>query len=467
VYLKLSVHWNDFLSTYLRLTKPGKGRISHTRPQEKTQPESGLIFPAIDEKAAMKIVTSLVFTVLLGVSSSAALDCGIPTACTSGVLAKYAGDYQCGGRIQWLMSNKGMSEQAACFQIAVTEFPNECGPCNPAGINQAPPTTLPLALVGDPVWKEDFSSNGAPSNFIWNYDTGRGPYNDGWGNWEVQQYSSDSSNVFVSDGKLNIVVKKDYVDGQPAFTSARLKTNGKFEFQYGSVEASIKIPDLNGGLWPAFWLLGRNSQDVSWPKCGELDILEAGNKDSIAGGVVNKRVSSAAHLFDDSIGGYRFVGDFLTADSELDDGFHTYRMDWTPNFINTFIDGKLIWSFDIGGCKDTYCTEFHQPFYFLLNVAVGGTFTGITDKNLISSGGGQMQVDYIYVYNNEAVNAQLGSGIQYAPPSVTTTARAQAGSQCSAYTACAGLGGDCCPTADGVILDCCNSGTRQRSFLRR
>ena len=409
----------------------------------------------------MKIVTPLSLSVLLGLSSSAALDCGVPSTCTSSVLDRYGGDHQCGGRIQWLMSEKGMSEPAACFQIAVTEFPNECGPCDPS-VNQAPPTTFPLNLVGDPVWKEDFSSDGAPSNFVWNYDIGRGPYSDGWGNQEVQHYTSDSSNVYVSDGKLSIDVKKDTVDGQPKFTSARLKTNGKFEFQYGSVEASIKLPDVDGGLWPAFWLLGYNFESIGWPKCGELDILEAGNSAAQGTSVVNKRVSSAAHLFDDSIGGYTFDSDVRTTDYELDEGFHTYRMDWTSNFVNTFVDGNLIWSFDIGSCKDTSCSEFHQPFFFILNIAVGGTFTGITDTNQISSTWGQMQVDYIYVYNNEAVDAQLSSGIRYAPPDESTATTQNP--QCSAHTACSGFGGNCCPTSDGVFLGCC---APQRKYLRR
>jgi beta-glucanase (GH16 family) len=139
-------------------------------------------------------------------------------------------------------------------------------------------------------------------------------------------------------------------------------------------------------------------------------------------------------------------------------------MDWTPNFVNTFVDGNLIWSFDIGGCKDTHCAEFHQPFYFLLNIAVGGRIPGITDRNLISATGGLMQVDYIYVYNNEAVNAELSGGMRYAPPGGTATTPPQTGSQCSAHTACSALAGNCCPTDDGIFLGCCT--TRQRKYLR-
>jgi beta-glucanase (GH16 family) len=332
-------------------------------------------------------------------------DCGVPDTCTNSVLNTDASGYTCGSRIQWVMENQGKSEADACSLVANEQ--SNCKPCGPSVtvINQAPSTTFPLQL-GTMVWSEEFSSGSTPSDSFWNYDIGRGPNNDGWGNWEVQHYSSDSSNVNVNSGILNINVQKETVNGETKFTSARLKTNGKFEFLYGSVEASIKLPDCNGGLWPAFWLLGSTVSSEGWPKCGEIDILEAGNKDSIAAGVVNNRVSSAGHWSID--GNYAFYSEVLTTGFDLSSGFHKYRMDWTPTFVNTFVDGNLMWSFDIGSCQETHCTEFHQPFFFLLNVAVGGIFTGVTDKNLISAiTPGQMQIDYIRVYNNEVVNAQL------------------------------------------------------------
>jgi beta-glucanase (GH16 family) len=228
-------------------------------------------------------------------------------------------------------------------------------------------------------------------------------------------------------------------------------------------------------------LLGTSFSSEGWPKCGELDILEAGNKDSVAAGVVNSRVSSAGHWFND--GTYTFNSEALTTGFDLSSGFHTYRMDWTPSFVNTFVDGNLMWSFDIGTCKDTLCTEFHRPFFFIVNVAVGGIFTGITDKNLITATTpAQMQIDYIRVYNNEAVNAQLfldGSGIYQAPPDgapaptvsstpvpapAPTTGTTSGSAQCSAHPACSGLSGNCCPTVDNVFLDCCNQG--RRKYLR-
>lgn len=126
----------------------------------------------------------------------------------------------------------------------------------------------PLAL-GSLVWSEEFNADGLDDS-RWSYDIGRGNW--GWGNGEVQDYTSSTDNIRIVDGKAVISVQKN--NGN-AFTSARIRTNNKVEFQYGSVEARIKLPSLNNGFWPAFWLLGSNFDSVGWPACGELDIMEA------------------------------------------------------------------------------------------------------------------------------------------------------------------------------------------------
>ena len=217
----------------------------------------------------------LTLTISLGASPSAAysFNCGVPDTCTNSVLNTDASGYTCGSRIQWVMENQGKSEADACLLVANKQ--SKCKPCDPSVtvMNRDLLPTLPLQLR-TMVWSEEFSYGSTPNSTIWNYDIGRGPNNDGWGNWEVQHYTADSSNVNVNNGILNINVLKSTHNGETKFTSARLKTQGKFEFLYGSVEASIKLPDCNGGLWPAFWLLGRSFPSEGWPKCGELDILE-------------------------------------------------------------------------------------------------------------------------------------------------------------------------------------------------
>lgn len=134
------------------------------------------------------------------------------------------------------------------------------------------PTFAQLAL-GSLVWEEDFNGpNGPLDPSRWSYDIGNGNW--GWGNGEVQSYTDSTDNVRVEDGSMIIDVKKTLdAQGNNVFTSARAKTNGKVEFQYGSVEVRLKLPDLSNGYWPAFWMLGSNFYSVGWPQTGEIDIM--------------------------------------------------------------------------------------------------------------------------------------------------------------------------------------------------
>ena len=148
------------------------------------------------------------------------------------------------------------------------------------------------------------------------------------------------------------------------------RSEDKLTIQYGTIEARIKIPDLADGLWPAFWTLGNNFSSVGWPDCGELDIMEMGFADAIAAGIVNRRVGSTAHWeYNNGYAGYGLVYD---AASDLNGGFHTYRMEWTPTLISTYVDNNLVWEFDISNPSSFGGEEFHQPHFLILNLAVGG-----------------------------------------------------------------------------------------------
>ncbi len=256
---------------------------------------------------------------------------------------------------------------------------------------------LTLALAGNAsaqlLWSDEFDSGTVPDPAIWSYDLGAS----GWGNQELQEYTDDPANVAVADGSLRITVRAS--EGGAPFTSGRIRTEDKLTFKYATIEARIQVPDLADGLWPAFWTLGNNFSQVGWPNCGELDVMEMGNSAAITAGVVNRRVGSTAHW--ENNGSYAGYGLFLDAPADLNDDFHLFRMEWTPDAVKTFIDGQQIWEIDItpGSCTD--CTEFHQPHFMILNVAAGGTYTGrLVAGSVTAALPAEMKVDYVRIYDN-------------------------------------------------------------------
>ena len=264
---------------------------------------------------------------------------------------------------------------------------------------------------GQLVWSEEFNKGTIPDSTVWSYDLGAS----GWGNRELQEYTDKPENVRIEDGNLVITVR-EMSDGGAGrnFTSARIRTQDKLTFKYGTIEARIKIPDLANGLWPAFWTLGNNFSEVGWPYCGELDIMEMGNSSAIAAGVINRRVGSAAHW--DNAGDWASYGRSFDTAADLDDGFHIFSMEWTPTRVTTYIDGQLIWSFNIpiDACAD--CSEFHQPHFVILNMAVGGNYTGLLTSSQISAAmPAEMFIDYVRIYDNGFTELG-GSSITADPP---------------------------------------------------
>lgn len=244
------------------------------------------------------------------------------------------------------------------------------------------------------VWSEEFEVGTSPDTKIWNFETG----GSGWGNQELQTYTGLPSNVRVENGNLVISARRTGNDQLP-FTSARINTLGKLEFQYGILVARIKLPELGDGLWPAFWAMGKNFPEVGWPDCGELDVMELGHGDAIRDGVVNRRVGSAAHW--EYKNKHAQYSQSLDAPSDLNDGFHIFRMTWTPEFVRTSIDGEPIWTMDIRKRVCSDCSEFHQPYFIILNLAVGGVYPGMMSPDEITAPfPAEMWVDYIRIYHN-------------------------------------------------------------------
>ncbi len=256
------------------------------------------------------------------------------------------------------------------------------------------------------VWEENFTGT-APNSNRWTYDFGNGSQRAagwGWGNQELQYYTSRTENVRIEDGILIIEARKESFDGS-GYTSGRIKTEGRVHFQYGTVEARIKLPNLANGLWPAFWTLG--TIGPGWPSIGEMDILEAGSGSGIRDGLVNRRVSSATH-WSNAEGDHQYQTNALDFPTNLSDDYHIYKLEWTSQHVKTFIDNQLIYSFDISGGAAANLSEFHTPHFLLLNMAVGGQYTEIFNPaGITATLPAKMLVDYVRIYQNPGDKIQF------------------------------------------------------------
>ena len=224
------------------------------------------------------------------------------------------------------------------------------------------------------IWSDEFDQPGAPNPAKWNYDLGAG----GWGNQELQYYTNRTDNAIVSNGTLKIIAKKENFSGS-AYTSARLLTKDKFSFKYGKIEVRAKMP-VGVGTWPAAWMLGANINTVSWPNCGEIDIVEHKGSD------VNKIYGTLhypGNFGGNAVGGTKVI---TGANSE----FHVYACEWTALSIKFYIDGALYFTF-----ANNSTLPFNQNFFVLLNLAMGGTFGGTIDAGFNSA---TFEVDYVRVY---------------------------------------------------------------------
>jgi beta-glucanase (GH16 family) len=224
------------------------------------------------------------------------------------------------------------------------------------------------------VWSDEFNTNGAPDPAKWGYDLGAG----GYGNNELEYYTNRPENVIVENGVLKIKAIKENYNGSP-YTSARLLSKGKFAFKYGKVEVSAKLP-AGVGTWPAIWMLGDNNNTVGWPDCGEIDIMEH------RGSELNKIFGTfhyPGHSGGNADGGTKMISNATTA-------FHKYSLDWSASAIRIYVDDQLVHSL-----ANSASVPFNHDFFFILNVAMGGTFGGSVEPNFSNA---TMEVDYIRVY---------------------------------------------------------------------
>lgn len=235
----------------------------------------------------------------------------------------------------------------------------------------------------DLVFADEFDTDGAPDPDVWGYELGDGcPDLCGWGNSELQWYTDRPENVIVEDGVLKITARRETL-GTRNFTSARLISKDKYEFTYGRVETRAKMPE-GVGTWPAIWMLGADIDTNPWPGAGEIDILEHTGKEP-------NKILGTTHS-PSGFGGTA-NGSSTTIDDAINE-FNVYAIEWTEESIKFFVNDEMYYEYAPEEKNDeTY--PFNKDFYFLMNIAMGGTLGGNIAPEFNSA---TMEVDYIRVY---------------------------------------------------------------------
>jgi beta-glucanase (GH16 family) len=246
-------------------------------------------------------------------------------------------------------------------------------------------------------WSDEFNgANGfAVDASKWVSATG----GNGWGNDELEYYTMRLQNAYQEDGNLVIKVLQEKYAGADGvtrnYTSARLKTLGKFEQVYGRFEARIKIP-RGQGIWPALWMMGDNIEKAGWPDGGEIDIMEnIGKEPSLVHGTIHGPGYSGAGGI-----GAPYA---LAADKKFADDFHVFAVEWEPNVIRFYVDDHLYATRTPSDLPKGTKWVYDHPFFVLLNVAVGGQWPGNPDHTTVFPQ--EMLVDYVRVYRR--ANSQV------------------------------------------------------------
>ncbi|MFD2722033.1 family 16 glycosylhydrolase [Hymenobacter monticola] len=228
------------------------------------------------------------------------------------------------------------------------------------------------------VWADEFDDRTLDQS-KWTYDLGGG----GWGNNELETYTNSPDNVYLSGGNLVIKAIKTTPTGN-SYTSGRILTKGRKTFQYGRLDVRAQVPK-GKGVWPAIWMLGADIDQNPWPRCGEIDIMELR-------GSRPRELLSTMH-FQNAQGAHGQSGIVQAQPADLSDAFHTYSVVRSKDLLRFFIDGQQYFTFNNGGASPN---PFNNPFFVILNVAVGGNFDGNPDATTTFPQ--QMEVEYVRFY---------------------------------------------------------------------
>ena len=244
------------------------------------------------------------------------------------------------------------------------------------------------------VWSDEFNGNYLDTN-TWNYEIGTGSW--GWGNNE-QQYYTDR-NIKVSNGTMKITAKREDYGGMK-YTSSRITTKNKKNFKYGKIEERIKMPKFKG-VWPAFWMLGANQDSVGWPKCGEIDIMEAINDENLVYGTL--------HWFHDPGNNNADSGSSVAVADRTE--YHVYGVEWTADKLRWYVDGKVYRTMDVS--NDSF-SEVRKEYFVIFNMAIGGQWPGYDiDETAFPA---TMEVDWVRAYKKVEETTT-----KYTGPMITVT----------------------------------------------
>lgn len=262
-----------------------------------------------------------------------------------------------------------------------------CALATPAPTATPVPSLMPTATAEwerpgwELVWQDEFE--GSELNLQnWTFDRGGG----GWGNQEWQAYTDRPENVRLEEGMLVIEAREEpELIGGRNYSSARIKTQGLHAWQYGRIEARLKLP-YGQGLWPAFWMLGEDLSKKGWPAAGEIDILEFIGREP---DTIYATVHAPGYSGGDG------VGSSLTVPAEsLKSDFHVYAIEWQEDEIRWYFDDQEYFRLTPKDVPDEWI--FNHPFFLILNLAVGGRWPGYPNDTTVFPQ--YLIVDYVRVY---------------------------------------------------------------------
>ena len=265
-----------------------------------------------------------------------------------------------------------LGRRKSAFAIALLAFLSLAGRCS----NDA----VEMGLI----WEDDFEgpAGSLPDPTRWRFDIGTD-----WGNAQLEYDTDRPENVSLDgQGHLAIIARKENYRGRQ-YTSGRINTRDLFEHTYGRFEARIRLP-IGKGIWPAFWLLGANFDEVGWPDCGEIDIMEyRGQEPNIVLGSLHGPGYSGGNALGDR---------FRLSQGTFNDDFHVFAIEWNPSSITWYVDGVAYQTLETRDLPDGARWVFDHPFFIILNVAVGGHFVGPPDSTTAFPQ--TMLVDWVRVY---------------------------------------------------------------------